>query len=444
MNTEDNHDWGKAGYMVDVLGGTAPNGNPYPSVEYSNGARQSTAPFVVVDTQDVSAKINASAGDIHYYVSAPEEDTQEGTLDIDGDVITLSRTENIYLVKGQDCAPEDQIWDDSENGYVTKDFMDKIMYDFVTLHTNEKILDKFRYPFTHVYDIGYSMTTKFAMEDFTDIRDDVGVSLTPQVLLSSKWATGLDRTVKINDMEMDIENGLVLRNRAMLMKESILHDTDCMRISIFTQAGRPVDSVMSVGGVYETIANSTVVPFTFWDAMKHAEYGNKPYMSITEPRGWPEAKNDLFKYWGWVPYKEPMKEETWNSGLNYCQYGNMREIFYPALRTVYRHETSILVDQWDVDALIYMKHECRYVWARFVGRNDKRAVLQAGIKKELEKRLSKLLSNKYEVEVEVYQTEEEQKKGYIQHVRLRITFPATLRQIIYDIEVNREGYNPEE
>ena len=40
-------------------------------------------------------------------------------------------------------------------------------------------------------------------------------------------------------------------------------------------------------------------------------------------------------------------------------------------------------------------------------------------------------------------TEEEQKIGYIQHVKLKLTFPATLRVLIFDIEVNREGYTPE-
>ena len=121
----------------------------------------------------------------------------------------------------------------------------------------------------------------------------------------------------------------------------------------------------------------------------------------------------------------------------------MRRIFYPALRTVYRHDTSILSDQWDVDALIYTKHECRKAWAHFVGRNDKRAELQTGIKKYLEEKLGYLYQGKFDFEVEVYQTEEEQKIGYIQHVKLKITFPATLRVLIFDIEVNREGYNPE-
>ena len=43
----------------------------------------------------------------------------------------------------------------------------------------------------------------------------------------------------------------------------------------------------------------------------------------------------------------------------------------------------------------------------------------------------------------MYKTEEEQKLGYIEHVKLRLVFPATMRVINFDIEVNREGYTPE-
>ena len=436
------HDWGKAGFMVDVIGGTSPSGRPYPHVQYANGQRYTTNEFVIVETENVKANLENG----EYRVASPEADefssdwTETGGEDIS--LVALNQNENIYLMDGSDGLGDDSPWDN--NGYAKSKFMDKAMYDFVTLKMNDHIMDKFRYPITHLYDLGYSMTTKFAMEDFCDYRDDVGVSLSTQVLLSSEWALGIGRTPKINDMEEDITNGLALRERAMLMRESVLHDTDTMRISIYTQTGRPVDATLVVNGVAESTPVSEAVPFTFWDAMQHAQYGNKPYMSVTEPRGWPEAKNDLFRAWKWTPYRERMKEETWNTGLNYCQYGSMTQIFYPSLRTVYRYDTSILSDQWDVDALIYTKHECRKAWARFVGRNDRRAVLQDGIKKYLEDHLSALYSGKYLFDVTVYQTEEEQKRGYIQHVRLRITFPATLRQIIFDVEVYREGYIPEE
>ena len=312
------------------------------------------------------------------------------------------------------------------------DFTDHYMYDFLKLHVNPKIVDKFRYPITHIYDPGYSMTTKYAMLDFLDIRDDVAVELSTQVLFPSKWATGFERDIKLNDQAKDLQDGMVLRERAMLMRESVLKGTECMRASIYTQAGKPVAATWT-----------KPVPFSFWSAMQHAKYGNTDQMSLQEPRGLPYSYNEMFKSWNWTNYSELLKEKTWNAGLNYCQYADMTRIFYPALRTVYREETSVLTDQWVVDALVYTKHECRKAWARFSGRNDKQAVLEAAIKNYLEEKLAYLYNGKYDFVVTVYKTEEEQKLGYVEHVKLKLIFPATLRVINFDIEVNREGFEQE-
>jgi len=423
----------KGGYAIDVLGGLNAAGNPYPHVQYANGESFKTDPFIIVGPEDVATKIlNGS------YAVCPEEQDIINT-GYNGDVVKLDKNTDIFLIEGTEGTGMWEI-----DGTVNRSFLDEAMYNFVTLNTNKTIVDKFRYPFTHIYDIGYSMTTKFAMLDFLDIRDDVGVELSTQVLLSSEWATGFKRSVKLNDMYEDVMNGVVLRERAMLMRESILFNTDTMRASIYTQVGRPVDiNFVASSGVSTGYAMSDPVPFTFWSAYQHAQYENRPYMSIQEPRGLPYSYNNLFKDWKWVPHYENQKEKTWNCGLNYCQYADMSRIFYPALRTVYRHDTSILSDQWDVDALIYTKHECRKAWAHFVGRNDRVAELQEAIKRYLEEKLAYLYSGKFDFEVTVYQTEEEQKIGYIQHVKLKLTFPATLRVLIFDIEVNREGYTPE-
>jgi hypothetical protein len=122
----------------------------------------------------------------------------------------------------------------------------------------------------------------------------------------------------------------------------------------------------------------------------------------------------------------------------------MTRLFYPSLRTVYRAATSVLVDEWVVAAVVYAKYVCRRAWARFSGRNDYAAELQGMIKAYLDVELDKLFNSKYTYDVSVYQTAEEQELGYIQHVKLSITFGATMRVLDVDIEVNREGYTPEE
>ena len=400
----------KVGYMINVLGGANINNVAYDHVKI-NG----------FDANDTFATGTT--------VVAVGQDTEE----VSYTEVKLDPNVDIFLTGGWD-GMSFQNQDGTELDETDRDdFVDHFVYRFLKLNVNPKIVDKFRYPITHLYDPGYSMTTKYAMIDFLDTRDDVDVELATQVLFPNTWATGAARTITLNDQAKDIADGLVLRERALLMRESVLKGTDCMRCSIYTQAGKPVAATYN-----------KPVPFTFWSAMQHAQYGRTDQMSTQEPRGLPYSYNELFRTWNWTNYSELLKEKTWDAGLNYCQYADMTRIFYPALRTVYRAETSVLVDQWVVDSLVYTKHECRKAWARFSGRNDKQAVLEAEIKNYLEERLAYLYNGKYDFTVTVYKTEEEQKIGYIEHVKLKLVYPATMRVMNFDIEVNREGFNDAE
>lgn len=309
---------------------------------------------------------------------------------------------------------------------------DTAMYNFVKLRAagvEDEIVESLHYPFTHIFDVGYSMKTKKAMLDFLDVRDDVMVILSTQALMRD----GSPRAVTQNDQAADEGNGEALRAYALLMRESVLYGTDCMRCSIYCHSGHLADSTYT-----------GVVPFTYWDAVQYSKYGNLTYMKQDEPRGLPNSYNLLFKDWNWWNYRADSQSRVWDNGMNYVQYADMTRLFYPALRTVYRASTSVLVDEWFVAAVVYAKYICRHAWATFSGRNDTASILQGSIKKYLDTELGHLFNGKYAFDVSVYQTAEEQELGYIQHVKLSITSGATMRVLDVDIEVNREGFTPEE
>lgn len=376
-------------------------------------------------TYDAEAIMNTSFGYLVNVISCrnlkgvPYDHVRLITIsDEDENVVQLAEDNYIYLANGAD-------------GDLSDLMVQNCIQQFCAKTLNPQIVDKFRYPFTHMYDVGYNFDTKYAMIDFLDVRDDIMIELSTQVLMDDN--TG--RTITLNDQMTDESNGEALRSRALLMRESVLKGTDCCRCAIYAHAGFLAD------GVY-----SDPMPFTYWSAMKHARFGNLPYMNTTEPRGWPQSYNEFFKVSSvnWINYDPEGQSRVWDSGINYVQWADMTRIFYPALRTVYRAETSVLVDQWFVDAVVYTKHVVRNAWGRFSGRNDKSAVLQQAIKEYLDTELSYLYNGKYDFEVSVYQTAEEQRIGYIQHVLIRLTSPATMRVLDVDIEVNREGYESEE
>ena len=348
------------------------------------------------------------------------DDVHHADFDKDGNIIPS--TVNVIQLSSTGVAKDNATWASDDYG----------MYRFLKLRApgvRDYIVESLHYPITHLFDVGYSFKTKKAMLDFLDVRDDVMVVLSTQVLMTD----GSGRSIKINDQAADEANGEALRAYALLMRESVLYGTDCMRATIYNHCGQLVNGL-----------TTEYIPFTYWDAVQYAQYGNLPYMSQDEPRGLPNSYNLLFKNWNWWNYRADSQSRVWDNGSNYVQYADMTRIFFPALRTVYRASTSVLIDEWFVAAVIYAKYVCRRAWARFSGRNDTASVLQGAIKQYLNTELSILFNNKYSFDVSVYQTAEEQKIGYIQHVKLSITSPATMRVLDVDIEVNRENFVAEE
>ena len=90
-----------------------------------------------------------------------------------------------------------------------------------------------------------------------------------------------------------------------------------------------------------------------------------------------------------------------------------------------------------------MKHIVRRSWAVHVGLTKSFPILKQLIEVDLSGRLNDMIRGKYTTEVIVYQTDEERKIGFIDHVLIKITSPATSRVWKVDIECHREGYTPE-
>jgi len=322
-------------------------------------------------------------------------------------IVTPSASVNNYLVGGLD-------------GTLTDVAIETLIRSFLAGDINPDIVDKPRYPITHIFDTGFSLTTKYAILEFLDTRDDIKVIMSTQ-----------DGALTPNSKLEDESTGSALRSRALLMRESIVKGTGVCRAEIFQQCGKVVNTNYNVW-----------IPATFWSAVKYAEYQNLTYMN-KEPKGLPNADVSVFKEYSWVPNSEDLKSRSWDTGLNYFQYYTMNNLHYAGIRTVYQYDTSVLMDSTFTDAIVYTKHEIRQSWAKYASVTLSSAILKERVTKDVTDRLSALYNGKYVFEVSVYQTEEEQRLGYVYHVLISITAPASARVWIVDIECNREGFEGE-
>jgi hypothetical protein len=333
--------------------------------------------------------------------------------------VSLNDSSINYLKDGTDGD------DLNPDGTLPDDVLEALVRDFYELDINPDIVDRARYPYTHIFDIGWSTETKFVIIDFLSIRDDIKVVMSTQRVTLGE-SNGY--TISVNDASTDAAVGSALRSAALVNRESIIKGTGAFRAMIMQQAGIPV------GNLY-----GKWLPTTLWYASKLALYHNRNFLS-QEPAGLPNSDVDLFKEFNWVPAAESARETSWNNGLNYLQYYSMTRLHFPALRSVYRFDTSVLAIDDFTNALVYTKHEIRRSWAKFAGVTRPAGILQDQIEKDLSARLERLYNDRYQFTVTVYQTDEEKKLGYVHHVRVDVTSPGQNRVWDVDLIVHRENF----
>lgn len=276
--------------------------------------------------------------------------------------------------------------------------------------------DPSRFPFNYVFDVGYALDTKQALIDFQGIRGDVRSSIGCYVPGES------------NDKITNISTGIALREYALLQMESTLKGTHACRTSIWTQSGKPVNSTSKLW-----------YPATLWDAQVHAEFQNRKFLDRV-PEGLPNSAVDIFREWNWLPLAEDTKRRFWNEGLNYAQYYDMTNLHFPAVRTVYDYETSVLINNTFVDAIVYAKQALRYIWHKYTGVSIPFADLAESVEADATAAIQRIFNQKYDFDISVYQTDFERQLGYVAHILLDITAPGTTRVFRVDIVTNRENF----
>lgn len=171
------------------------------------------------------------------------------------------------------------------------------------------------------------------------------------------------------------------------------------------------------------------------------------YQSTTaitgQAAGLPNAAIDTFNEWNWAASDPDRKQQSWDSGLNYIQYYDQTGIHWPAMRTVYRYDTSVLTSALYTDVVVYCKHILRYNWARYAGVELPFETLSARATTSVTNDLSAMLNGMFQFDVTFSQSEEEAAIGYIAHCTIRLWGNPQQRVWKIDIECYRNGYSPD-
>lgn len=325
------------------------------------------------------------------------------------DSIRLGTDRICYMTGG-----EDGTMDDENIEALTRQWLNDLLFP--------AIRDSARYPFSAMFDTGVSLATKRAMIRFMGVRKDFRLYLATQDCNLETW----------NTEAQDQSVGASLYAACLLQPESQLKGTVAFRADIYAQAGH--------------LANSKyrkLIPFVYDIMMKKSRYASTGTVT-GQPAGLPRSEVSVFKDWNWTPTNPDLKQIAWENGINYAQYFDMDGIHWPALRTVYKYDTSVLSGSLFADIVVYIKHLARRNWAQFVGTDDPFTSFKAAAERALLNSISAMTANRYNVTVEYSQTEEEAKIGYISHCDISITGRAQNRITKFNIICYREGYSSEE
>ena len=287
------------------------------------------------------------------------------------------------------------------DGTLTKAAFEALVTAFCQSTTNPDFQDYFRYPFTHFYDSGFSLPTKYALANMFALRDDIKIDFSTQDVANPP-----------NTAAQDQSAGASLLSTITLYPESVLYGTEAMRASIYQQCG--------------TLASSSRVSWTGWvpatldRLIKRSIWNNATYVKGS-PKGRPNSEVTIFKKLNWSEATATQKQLNWDTALNSIGYADMSTLFYADLRSIYMDQTSLLSDDVFVDYLVYLKHIVRNRWTYYAGRNTPIKKQFAQIATDIDSACSQAFAGALPTKTTVYHTALDQLRGYSTTVSVAVT-----------------------
>jgi hypothetical protein len=316
--------------------------------------------------------------------------------------INFSRNRTYYLTNGTDGDLSDSAYDLAVGAQAD-----------ISLNLGSPFADSAKYPFTDIYDSGFTIATKKLLMQWCAVRNDLKVTIGTAVANASSLSP---------DQEYNV--GLSLEAAAVQYAESETWGTPTCRITIVGQSG------VFISGEYEER-----VPLTFEWAVKRARYmgaDNGVFKGEFKYDEYPLNKVDNLKYISSPHMTNLLKSKLWDSGINYCQTFDESKMFYAGMHTVYPEKRSVLTGDCYVQICCDVKRQSEKVWKILSNNSD---LTQAQFIVESNKLLLKFTDGRYDDRVQITPkttfTADDKNNGFswTQTVTIAGRVPKTVNQV---------------
>lgn len=268
------------------------------------------------------------------------------------------------------------------------------------------LFDSAKYPFSTLWDSGFSVDTKIAMLKPMGQHKRIWVVLATQSVADyadvgkTKFAK-----VPVNTAQQEIAIATMLESAAHLYPESELYGTSTCRAAICGRAG----TLRS--GIYKE-----PLPLSISLASKIAAYCGAGDGYWRNPKAIDNESNridELFKDISITYQPESAYDKSWAAGMIWVQNFDRSSVFFPAYQTVYSDSTSILDNLLVIVAASYIQRVGEQVWRELVGNGSlgKLKFLEESNRK-IRERTNNRFDNRYEVIPDTYYTEADEQRGY--------------------------------
>ena len=251
--------------------------------------------------------------------------------------IRLSETTNLYAGGGANGTMSDQAFADA----VTAD----IAHWADPLHRYQ---DDALYPVSIFYDTGFPLASKRDLFQFMALRKDTVVVGGVHVAGEPAMTTEQERSV-----------ATLLRTYAQLYPESDYYGTATMRAFIVGQSGRLVGSSWTQR-----------LPLTLQIAKWCASMMGAANGIWKRDRLFDIAPNnivDLFTEVNNTSVPVATRAKNWALGMNWAQSFSETQVFFPAIKSVYDNDTSVLNSLFVVMGAVELQKVGQRVWREFTG-----------------------------------------------------------------------------
>jgi hypothetical protein len=133
-----------------------------------------------------------------------------------------------------------------------------------------------------------------------------------------------------------------------------------------------------------------------------------------------------------------VRNKDWDAGLNWVQSFGRRSYFFPALKTVYDNDTSVLNSFFTAMAIVELQKVGERAWRQFTGSaNLTNAQLIERVKRFIVENTIGRFDERFVIEPDVYFTEADIARGYSWTTKIKIYAPSMKTVSVLSIEARR-------